>query len=98
MPACLPLSIPLQVLAIVWAGSQVTKPLRVGGALVLSPLISRFLTWLQSKTGLKTQGQAAWATALALIASTFLVFGALVLGGGSQSGLSAKVVWAESSW
>ncbi|KAG6781584.1 hypothetical protein POTOM_014495 [Populus tomentosa] len=35
----------LKVMAMVWAGSQVTKLVRAGGALALAPFVDRGLSW-----------------------------------------------------
>ncbi|KAJ6944353.1 hypothetical protein NC652_009677 [Populus alba x Populus x berolinensis] len=39
------ISLLLKVMAMVWAGSQVTKLVRAGGALALAPFVDRGLSW-----------------------------------------------------
>ncbi|KAL2478117.1 hypothetical protein Fot_47131 [Forsythia ovata] len=53
----------VKVMAMVWAGSQVTKLLRVGGALALAPLVDRGLSWFTVKFHLKSEGKAFMAIA-----------------------------------
>jgi hypothetical protein len=48
----------LQVLALVWAGSQVTKVFRYAGAVLLAPVAARLLDWTQARLGLQTRGRA----------------------------------------
>lgn len=68
-----------------------TKAARIAGSIVLAPAISQFLSWVQKKFGFKTPGQAAGATAGALIVFTMLVFGSLVLGGAGHSPVPCEV-------
>jgi hypothetical protein len=44
-----------EVLALTWAGSQVTKVARAGAALLFAPLVDRGLVWLQSAAGFKSR-------------------------------------------
>ncbi|CAA2949280.1 uncharacterized protein LOC105167836 [Olea europaea subsp. europaea] len=53
----------LKVMAMVWAGSQVTKLVRAGGALALAPLVDRGLSWFTVKFNFKSQGKAFMAIA-----------------------------------
>ncbi|KAL5733779.1 hypothetical protein ACOSP7_033126 [Xanthoceras sorbifolium] len=48
----------LKVMAMVWAGSQVTKLVRAGGALALAPFVDRGLSWFTDKFKFKSQGKA----------------------------------------
>ncbi|XP_058722120.1 uncharacterized protein LOC131593571 isoform X2 [Vicia villosa] len=48
----------LKLLAMVWAGSQVTKLLRAAGALALAPFVDRGLTWFTNKFKFQSQGKA----------------------------------------
>ncbi|KAF3434296.1 hypothetical protein FNV43_RR25399 [Rhamnella rubrinervis] len=48
----------LKVMAMVWAGSQVTKLIRAGGALALAPFVDRGLSWFTERFKFKSQGQA----------------------------------------
>ncbi|OMO62862.1 hypothetical protein COLO4_32863 [Corchorus olitorius] len=48
----------LKVMAMVWAGSQVTKLIRAGGALALAPFVDRGLSWFTAKFKFESQGKA----------------------------------------
>ncbi|KAJ6326126.1 hypothetical protein OIU78_013257 [Salix suchowensis] len=45
----------LKVMAMVWAGSQVTKLVRAGGALALAPFVDRGLSWFTGKFKFESQ-------------------------------------------
>ncbi|KAL0007325.1 hypothetical protein SO802_008827 [Lithocarpus litseifolius] len=47
----------LKVMAMVWAGSQVTKLIRAGGALALAPFVDRGLSWFTLKFKFESQGK-----------------------------------------
>ncbi|CAK9148714.1 unnamed protein product [Ilex paraguariensis] len=51
----------LKVMAMVWAGSQVTKLLRAGGALALAPFVDKGLSWFTVKFKFESQGKAFMA-------------------------------------
>ncbi|OVA13828.1 hypothetical protein BVC80_1769g97 [Macleaya cordata] len=51
----------LKLMAMVWAGSQVTKLARVGGALALAPFVDRGLSWFTMQFKFQTQGKAFMA-------------------------------------
>ncbi|KAK7259664.1 hypothetical protein RIF29_25277 [Crotalaria pallida] len=51
----------LKVMAMVWAGSQVTKLIRAGGALALAPFVDRGLSWFTAKFKFQSQGKAFMA-------------------------------------
>lgn len=66
----------LKIMAMVWAGSQVTKPAKAGGALALAPFVDRGLSWFTAKFGFQSQGKASLAISgfcLALVMVFFLV-------------------------
>eukprot|EP01018_Ginkgo_biloba_P007972 Gb_04237 [translate_table: standard] len=48
----------LKILAVVWAGSQVTKLLRVGGALAVAPFVDQGLSWFAKKFKFESRGKA----------------------------------------
>ncbi|WCJ39246.1 hypothetical protein M5689_020247 [Euphorbia peplus] len=48
----------LKLMAMVWAGSQVTKLFRAGGALALAPFVDRGLAWFTVKFKFESQGKA----------------------------------------
>ncbi|KAL9448048.1 hypothetical protein AB3S75_015506 [Citrus x aurantiifolia] len=48
----------LKVMAMVWAGSQVTKLVRAAGALALAPFVDRGLSWFTEKFKFQSQGKA----------------------------------------
>lgn len=47
------------VMALTWAGSQVTKVARAGGAVALAPLVNRLLDWVAARLGGKGGGGGA---------------------------------------
>ncbi|GJN33868.1 hypothetical protein PR202_gb22496 [Eleusine coracana subsp. coracana] len=47
----------LKLMAMVWAGSQVTKVFRAGGALALAPFVDRGLRWFTVKFNFKSEGR-----------------------------------------
>ncbi|CAO2836929.1 unnamed protein product [Amaranthus hypochondriacus] len=61
-----------KVMAMVWAGSQVTKLMRAAGALALAPLVDRGLSWFTIRYKFESRGKAfftivAFCFSLALI-------------------------------
>nr|QGN65396.1 E2F-related protein [Oryza ridleyi] len=48
----------LKLMAMVWAGSQVTKILRAGEALALAPFVDRGLRWFTVRFNFKSEGKA----------------------------------------
>ncbi|XP_042028784.1 uncharacterized protein LOC121775793 isoform X2 [Salvia splendens] len=64
----------LKVMAMVWAGSQVTKLIRAGGALALAPFVDRGLSWFTNKMGFETQGKAFVVIAGFCFGLAFLMF------------------------
>jgi hypothetical protein len=66
----------LKILAMVWAGSQVTKLLRAGGALALAPFVDQGLSWFTTQFRFKSRGMALGAivvTCVSLVISLFIV-------------------------
>ncbi|XP_052173243.1 uncharacterized protein LOC127788699 isoform X2 [Diospyros lotus] len=51
----------LKIMAMVWAGSQVTKLVRAAGALALAPFVERGLSWFTAKFKFESQGKAFMA-------------------------------------
>ncbi|KAJ4831030.1 hypothetical protein Tsubulata_029334 [Turnera subulata] len=51
----------LKLMAVVWAGSQVTKLIRAGGALALAPFVDRGLSWFTTKYKFESKGKAFMA-------------------------------------
>ena len=45
----------VKTLAVVWAGSQVTKVARIGAAVLAAPIVDRFLSLIMQKCELKTK-------------------------------------------
>ncbi|KAK1422808.1 hypothetical protein QVD17_18097 [Tagetes erecta] len=48
----------VKLMAMVWAGSQVTKLARAGGALALAPVVDKGLTWFMVKYKFRSQAKA----------------------------------------
>ena len=67
------------MLSVVWAGSQVTKLLRMSAALALSPASARLLRKVQSALRLKSQGQAAAIVTALCFLLALTVFSASVV-------------------
>ncbi|KAJ7527505.1 hypothetical protein O6H91_16G058500 [Diphasiastrum complanatum] len=64
----------LRVLAMVWAGSQVTKLLRLGGALALAPLADRGLTWFTNCFSFESRGKAFGVIVASCFGAAMVVF------------------------
>ncbi|KAG9131406.1 hypothetical protein Leryth_022189 [Lithospermum erythrorhizon] len=64
----------VKVMAMVWAGSQVTKLIRAGGALALAPLVDKALSWFTVKFKFESQGKAFAAIAGFCFGLAFLIF------------------------
>ncbi|KAL3629950.1 hypothetical protein CASFOL_026262 [Castilleja foliolosa] len=64
----------LKVMAMVWAGSQVTKLIRAAGALVLAPFVDRGLSWITAKFEFKSQGKASMTIAGFCFGLAFIMF------------------------
>ncbi|PWA81638.1 fatty acid hydroxylase 1 [Artemisia annua] len=48
----------VKLMAMVWAGSQVTKLARLGGALALAPIVDKGLSWFMAKFKFESQAKA----------------------------------------
>ncbi|GMN55688.1 hypothetical protein TIFTF001_024785 [Ficus carica] len=64
----------LKIMAMVWAGSQVTKIARAGGALALAPFVDRGLSWFTLKFKFESQGQAFMAIVAFCLGLAILLF------------------------
>ncbi|XP_061357297.1 uncharacterized protein LOC133301656 isoform X2 [Gastrolobium bilobum] len=64
----------LKVMAMVWAGSQVTKLIRAGGALALAPFVDRGLSWFTNKFKFQSQGKAFMAIVGFCVGLALIVF------------------------
>eukprot|EP00257_Ricinus_communis_P019695 XP_015578756.1 uncharacterized protein LOC8276335 isoform X2 [Ricinus communis] len=64
----------LKVMAMVWAGSQVTKLIRAGGALALAPFVDRGLSWFTLKFKFESQGKAFMAIVGFCLGLAFILF------------------------
>ncbi|XP_062198949.1 uncharacterized protein LOC133901584 isoform X2 [Phragmites australis] len=70
----------LKLMAMVWAGSQVTKILRAGGALTLAPFVDRGLRWFTVKFNFKSEGRAfATIVGLCFAVAAIMFFGLTIL-------------------
>ncbi|MQM02194.1 hypothetical protein Taro_034957 [Colocasia esculenta] len=69
----------IKVMAAVWAGSQVTKLLRLGGALALAPFVDKGLSWFTLKFKFGSKGKAFAAIAGACFGLAFVLFLTLTL-------------------
>ncbi|WJX36577.1 hypothetical protein P8452_24439 [Trifolium repens] len=64
----------LKLMAMVWAGSQVTKLLRAAGALALAPFVDRGLSSFTNKFKFQSQGKAFMAIVGFLLGLALIVF------------------------
>ncbi|XP_010266750.1 PREDICTED: uncharacterized protein LOC104604181 [Nelumbo nucifera] len=65
----------LKIMAMVWAGSQVTKVVRAGGALALAPFVDKGLSWFTVTFKFESQGKAFMAiVSLCFILALLLFF------------------------
>ena len=70
----------VQTMALVWAGSQVTKAPRAAGALLLAPAVDRLLELLRARLRLPTKRQAFLLAVLpACVGAALLLFASVVL-------------------
>ncbi|KAJ6805062.1 uncharacterized protein M6B38_181985 [Iris pallida] len=69
----------LKVMAMVWAGSQVTKIARAGGALMMAPFVDRGLSWFTIKFKFESKGKAFAAIAGMCFGLAALLFFGLTL-------------------
>ncbi|GKU91426.1 hypothetical protein SLEP1_g5305 [Rubroshorea leprosula] len=64
----------IKVMAMVWAGSQVTKLIRAGGALTLAPIVDRGLSWFTTKFKFESQGKAFMAIIVLCFGLAMMLF------------------------
>lgn len=69
----------LEVLPIVWAGSQVTKLPRFGGALLLAPVASKLLEAVEARLPQKSRSLAFTVLVLGCLCAAAALFGGIVL-------------------
>ncbi|KAK9283489.1 hypothetical protein L1049_011735 [Liquidambar formosana] len=69
----------LKLMAMVWAGSQVTKLARAGGALALAPFVDRGLSWFTVKFKFESQGKAFLAIVGLCFGLALIIFFAVTL-------------------
>ena len=67
-----------KTMAIVWAGSQVTKVPRIAGSLVLTPLARKVIGKIEDAFGISHKTAVAWCSA-SLLSFTALFYAALVV-------------------
>ena len=63
-----------KVMAIVWAGSQITKPARITGAVLLAPVADRFLSEFKKRLSLPSLEAAFGILCAMLLGSTALFY------------------------
>ncbi|XP_030465704.1 uncharacterized protein LOC115684901 [Syzygium oleosum] len=69
----------IKVMAMVWAGSQVTKLIRAGGALALAPFVDRGLSWFTTRYKFESQEKAFLAIVGFCFGLAILLFLAVTL-------------------
>jgi len=65
--------------AYVWAGSQVTKPARLGGAVALAPLCERTLKSIKRRLGISDINKAFWLCVVSLWGGALAFYCSLLL-------------------
>lgn len=70
---------PSQIMALTWAGSQVTKLVRAGGALAMAPFVDKGLDMLVEKFQLPGKGNAVAGVVIFCLLLALVVFGVVVL-------------------
>lgn len=65
--------------AYVWAGSQVTKPARLWGAVALAPLCERTLKSIQQRLGIRDINRAFWFCVISLWGGALVFYCSLLL-------------------
>lgn len=86
----------LKAVAMAWAGSQVTKPLRVGGAILLAPAVSRLMGYTERKLQLRSKRQTLAVLLAALMVFPTLVFAGLLIKAGAWEAAAPMVGgWGE---
>ncbi|XVF41048.1 hypothetical protein PTKIN_Ptkin01aG0248600 [Pterospermum kingtungense] len=61
-------------MAMVWAGSQVTKLVRAGGAMALAPFVDWGLSWFTLKFKFESQGKAFMVIVRFCFGLAFMLF------------------------
>ncbi|CAL8464525.1 g4060 [Coccomyxa elongata] len=69
----------VEVFGITWAGSQLTKAARAGGALLLAPIVDKGLTGLQRTLHLNSRRAAFLCTVFACLGIAAALFGTVVV-------------------
>lgn len=69
----------LKILAMVWAGSQVTKSFRAGGALALAPSVDKGLSWVTIQFRFRSRGMAFGAIVVTCVALSLSVVSVVML-------------------
>ncbi|GLJ12622.1 hypothetical protein SUGI_0194720 [Cryptomeria japonica] len=69
----------LKILAMVWAGSQVTKILRAGGALAVAPFVDQGLSWFTTKFRFKSRRWAFGAIVVICVGLVLSLFTTVTL-------------------
>lgn len=69
----------LKVMAMVWAGSQVTKLMRAAGALALAPLVDTGLSWFTVRYKFESRGKAFFTVVAFCLSFALMIFFAVTL-------------------
>lgn len=67
-----------KVIALVWAGSQITKLFRLSGAIVLSPVADKVLNWITSKFNIQSNSKLLFYVTVSLLSPVIMYYGLLV--------------------
>ncbi|CAM9427268.1 unnamed protein product [Choristocarpus tenellus] len=79
----------VKVITLVWAGSQATKPLRGGGALLLAPWAEKVLDSTEKRLHLPSRKRALAILCSLLLSSTLFIFAGAILSSALALGMVA---------
>jgi len=68
-----------KVMAVVWAGSQVTKLARISCSVIMAPLADKILSQFQHKLNIKSEKKAFGLCCAMLLSFTFLFYSLLII-------------------
>lgn len=63
-----------KVIGVVWAGSQVSKPFRLSGAILFAPTADKLISFVQDKLNLKSRAAAFGLITTLLLTNTALFY------------------------
>lgn len=67
-----------KVSAMVWLGSQATKPTRMAGAIVMAPVADKYMTSFQERFKIQSRTKTFWLLFTLILSTMFAFYGALL--------------------